>query len=226
MRFNLYIKALAMALAIGILGGCAATKPYDYTAFRESRPRSILVLPPLNSTPDVRATYSMLSHMTSPLAEAGYYVFPVTLVDETFRENGLAQPTEMHAAPPAKLREIFGADAALYVNVTKYGASFQVLNSATVVSADAKLVDLKTGKTLWAKSATASSSEGQNQVGGGLAGLLITAIVKHFGSESSDCVDCQWPFACGWCTSRYFVWSTCSQLWQRRQLRHSACPLA
>lgn len=186
MRFNLYIKALAMALAIGILGGCAATKPYDYTAFRESRPRSILVLPPLNSTPDVRATYSMLSHMTSPLAEAGYYVFPVTLVDETFRENGLVQPTEMHAAPPAKLREIFGADAALYVNVTKYGASFQVLNSATVVSADAKLVDLKTGKTLWAKSATASSSEGQNQAGGGLAGLLITAIVKQVLASTLD----------------------------------------
>ncbi len=186
MRFNLYFKILAMTLVIGILGGCATSKPYDYTAFKESRPRSILLLPPLNSTPDVRATYSMFSHMTSPLAEAGYYVFPVTLVDETFKENGLAQPAEMHAASPAKLREIFGADAALYVNVTEYGTSFQVFNSVTVVSADAKLVDLKTGTVLWAKSATASSNEGQNQVGGGLAGLLIAAIVKQVMANTLD----------------------------------------
>jgi hypothetical protein len=103
--------ALLVLLAAGLTTGCATqTKPYDYTAFKESRPASILVLPPINNSPDVAATYSMYSQVTYPLAESGYYVYPVTLVDETFRQNGLNNPPEMHEVTLKKLREIFGAD--------------------------------------------------------------------------------------------------------------------
>ena len=63
---------------------------YDYTAYKQSRPRSILVLPPLNESPEVAASHSMLSQVTMPLAEAGYYVLPVALVDETFKQNGMS----------------------------------------------------------------------------------------------------------------------------------------
>ena len=42
---------------------------------------------------------------------------PVAMVAEAFKENGLTQPSDMHATSPAKLREIFGADAALYITV-------------------------------------------------------------------------------------------------------------
>src|SRR5512143_3001912 len=112
-----------------LLGGCTIEHPdVDYTAFRESKPRSILVLPPLNNSPDIRATYSFLSTVTKPLAEAGYYVFPVALVDQTFKENGLPNPGEMHQVPFEKLREIFGADATLYITVTQYGSSYQILH--------------------------------------------------------------------------------------------------
>ncbi len=185
MRLNQFIKVFLITGFLISLYGCATVKPYDYTAFRESKPKSILVLPPLNSTTDVRATYSMLSQATLPLAEAGYYVFPVSLVNEAFLENGLTQPSDIHAASHAKLREIFGADTALYVNVTKYGTSYNVLRSAAVVEAEAKLVDLKTGKTLWERKASAASDEGQ-QSSGGLIGVLVTAIVKQIASAAFD----------------------------------------
>ncbi|MDZ4130552.1 MAG: DUF799 family lipoprotein, partial [Hydrogenophaga sp.] len=58
--------------------------------------------------------------------------------------------------------------------------------SATVVSAQARLVDLKTGQQLWAGSATASSDEGQNQGSGGLVGLLVTALVKQVLASALD----------------------------------------
>lgn len=45
---------VAVLLLAGLLGGCAKQQPYDYTAFRESRPASILVLPPLNESPDLK----------------------------------------------------------------------------------------------------------------------------------------------------------------------------
>lgn len=159
------LKLLAAGLALTVLGGCVAPKTVDYSAYKQARPKTILVLPPLNTSPDVKASYSLLSQVTFPLAEAGYYVLPITLVDETFRQNGLTTPDDIHQAPANKLRDIFGADAALYITVTEYGTRYMVISSETAVTATAKLVDLKSGTTLWTGSARASSEEGGNNGG-------------------------------------------------------------
>jgi hypothetical protein len=178
---------LIPALFVLVLSGCATPSPtLDYTAYKASNPKSILVLPPVNNTPDVRASYSMLSQVTFPLAESGYYVVPVSLVDETLRENGVTQAQDAHELPTNKLQEIFGADAVLYITMTQYGTVYQVLDSHTTVSATARLVDLRTQQVLWTGSATASSAEQQNQQQGGLASLLITAIAKQIASTVSD----------------------------------------
>ncbi|MDO8413877.1 MAG: DUF799 domain-containing protein [Gallionellaceae bacterium] len=172
------LKRMILCLVPLLITACATPTQYDYTAYRQSKPHSILVLPPLNNSPDIQATYSVLSTVSQPLAEAGYYVFPVALVDQTFKENGLLNPGEMHQAPLKKIREIFGADAALYITVTKYGGSYQLLSSDVVVAAQATLVDTRTGQLLWAGMASASDAEG-NSNNGGLAGLLVTALVKQ-----------------------------------------------
>lgn len=184
------IKRIAQwlaCLAIAALAtGCASHKPYDYTAYKQSRPRSLLVLPPLNESPEVAASYGMLSQVTMPLAEAGYYVLPVTLVDETFKQNGMSTASDIHGVAPAKLKDIFGADAALYVTVSKYGTRYSVISSDTVVSASAKMVDLKSGAVLWSGFATASNNEGNNNSGGGLVGLLVTAALKQIINSATD----------------------------------------
>jgi hypothetical protein len=168
------------------LAGCAiSTQQVDYTAYKASRPRSILVLPPVNESPDIKATYGILSQITLPLAESGYYVLPVALVDETFRQNGLTTPNDIQSVPPRKLREIFGADAALYITISEYGTKYQVIQSATLVAASAKLIDLKTGDTLWTGSASASSAENSNN-SGGLVGLLINAALAQVINTVTD----------------------------------------
>jgi hypothetical protein len=198
-------KRLFAAAAVAVLAaGCAAPRQnLDYTAFKASRPRSIVVLPPLNESPDVKATYSLLSQVTYPLAESGYYVLPVTLVDETFKQNGLTIAGDIHQVAPAKLREIFGADAALYVTVSKYGTSYRLISSVTIVTASARLVDLRTGITLWSGSASASDDEdylyddgylfddgysadkgGSNAKG--LLGALVAAAVKQVLNTVTD----------------------------------------
>lgn len=174
-------------LFVSILAtGCATVQPYDYAAYKQSNPRSILILPPVNNSPDVKATYSMFAQLTYPLAESGYYVYPVTLVDETFKQNGLTAPADIHAVAPSKLREIFGADAALYVTITQYGAAYTIINSAARVTAGAKLVDLRTGNLLWQGAATASNDEGQNNSNNGLLGLLITAVILQVANSVTD----------------------------------------
>lgn len=182
---TLLMRMILVALG-ALLTGCATQAKYDYSAFRQSKPSSILVLPPLNLSPDVRAPYSMMATVTSPLAEAGYYVFPVALVDQTFRENGMTNPGEAHDAPPAKLAEVFGADAVLYITVNEYGAKYMLLDSQVIVSASARLVDLRNGQLLWEGKASASNAEGRDSSGGGLAAILIGALVRQVANNLGD----------------------------------------
>lgn len=178
--FQIGLVALVM-----LSQGCATKSPFDYSAFRESKPRSILVIPPLNNSPDLTATNSVLAQVTLPLSESGYYVFPVSLVSEAFKQNGLTHPAEMHSVSNLKLREIFGADAALYITIQKFGAVYTVISSETLVVMQGRLVDLRTGRLLWAGTAQASSREGE-QHQGGLAALLVTAIVKQVLASTFD----------------------------------------
>lgn len=178
---------LGALVAAFLLFGCAQqAKTFDYGSYKQYQPKSILVLPPLNNSPDIKGSYGVMSTVTFPLAENGYYVFPVALVDQTFRENGLTAPADMHQAPIAKLHEIFGADAALYITVEKYGAQYVLTNSVITVTAKATLLDLKSGTTLWTGAATARSDEGQQQQQGGLLGALVGALIQQVANNLSD----------------------------------------
>ena len=178
---NRFFKLAAVLAPAVFVAGCATQKsaPYDYRAFEASNPRSILVLPPLNNSPEVKATESMYSTVTYPLAEAGYYVLPVSLVNETFRQNGLTTAADIHSVDTQKLREIFGADAALYLTVEQFGSSYNVLSSVITVSASAKLVDLKTKALLWDGKVTLADNGNQGNNGGGLLGALVQAAVTQ-----------------------------------------------
>ena len=95
----------------------------------------------------------------------------------------MSNPGEMHLAPIAKIREVFGADSALYITVTKYGASYHLVSSDVIVTASAKLIDVRNGQLLWEGTASASDAEGRNNQGG-LAAALITAVVKQVVSNA------------------------------------------
>ncbi len=175
-HFNVFI-ALLLVL---IVSGCASTRTaMDYSAFKQSNPKSILVLPPINHSTEVIAPYAVLSTVTVPLAEAGYYVFPVALVDETFKNNGLTVAEDIHALSPTKLHDIFAADAVMYLEVEQYGTSYAILSSDTVVTVKAKLVDSRTQTVLWQGQASAASSEENNGNSGGIVGMLVEAAVTQ-----------------------------------------------
>lgn len=169
-----------------LLSGCAAqVDPYNYDALKEHAPRSILVIPPLNNSVEVNAPYSYLSTITQPLAEKGYYVFPVSVVDTLLKENGLPTPAEMNEIPLDKIDEFIGADSVLYVVINDWGQKYNVLSSVTVVNGQVKLVSVKTGQLLWdAPFAAQYDANANNQ--GGLVGALVGAIVNQIAGEISD----------------------------------------
>jgi hypothetical protein len=122
--------------------------------------------------------------VTSPLAEYGYYVYPVAVVDELMRQNGCPTPLDMHRVPLAKLREVFGADAVLYLTVKDWGTSYWFFDSVTSVEVEARLVDLSSEEPFWSKSASAAihSSEGAQDP----ITPIFVALVYQVVSSSSD----------------------------------------
>lgn len=170
-----------LSIALGLVG-CQTVKPYDYTNFHAHPPRSILVLPPLNETTAIEGTYGYLTTVTRPIAERGYYVFPIAVVDQFMKDNGLPTAAEMQQAPLAKMAEITGADAVLFLDLKKYGAHYQVINSTVVVEVAAKLIDTRSGLLLW--EGHGAAEQANNGSGNLLADLVAAAITQAINKRS------------------------------------------
>jgi hypothetical protein len=177
------MKNIVKILIPLLLVGCAT--PYNYEKFRAAKPRSILILPPISHSTDVRATYSYLSTVTMPVAEKGFYVYPVAIIDQMMKENGLPSANEMHQASIKKIREIINPDAILYLTLEKYGTTFAVVASTTTVTVSGKLISAITGEVIWEgrASVTPDSSSGNS---GGLLGAVVGAVVKQAVNSSTD----------------------------------------
>ncbi|MCX8648912.1 DUF799 domain-containing protein [Gilliamella sp. B2776] len=183
---NKIIALLGTLLALFMLVGCSTQKgSYDYTAFKESKPASILVLLPTNHSNELSASFGVFSQVTFPLSEAGYYVFPVNLTYEVFKQNGLIVADEIQSVSLAKIRKIFNPDAVLFINIQNYGTNYQIIQSDTRVTLDAKLVDARSEKILWTGSASASSLENQ-QTSNSLISTLISAAITQITNTVRD----------------------------------------
>lgn len=179
-----YLLSLVVVF-VALGSGCASSPDsQDYRAYRERLPKSVLILPPLNNSLEIEAPYVYLSTVTRPLAECGYYVFPVAIIDAFLKENGMPTPGEMHAIALDKIRKVTGADAVLYVTINEWGQQYRILSSTTVVRVEARLVDTATGDILWTGSAQAAESSGDG--GGGLVGMLVAAAIDQIADTVSD----------------------------------------
>src|SRR3984957_19789928 len=161
--------------AVLMLAACAsAPKRYDYANFRTESPRSILVVPVTNKSVDVNAPDYFLSSIATPLAERGYYVFPVNMVKSVLSDDGLSDADLVHSGDPRRLGELFGADAVMYVAIERWDAKYVVLATTVTVELTYTIKSAHTGQTLWSNhQQIAYKSQGS---GGGLAGLLADAI--------------------------------------------------
>lgn len=174
-----FLPFLAAALAAAAFQGCAtAPKPKDYSAFRAAAPRSVLIVPVVNRSVDVNAPDYFLSTLAIPVAERGYYVFPVDLVKHLLQENGMSDADLVHQADPGKLCSLFGADSVLYVSIERWDARYLLLTTQVTVNFDYKLKDCKTGDLLWAERKGMVYSPQQNQSSGSPLATLVSMAVS------------------------------------------------
>jgi hypothetical protein len=162
-------------LVAALFAACAQPAKKDYSKLVSSSPRALLVVPVVNKSVDVDAADYFLSTLSVPLAERGYYVFPVNLVKRMLEDDGLADASLVHGTDPVRLCALFGADAVLFVTIEQWTAKYLFLTTQVTVEFDYVLKDGRTGEELWKDHETGVYSSDSG--GGGLAGAIAAAIV-------------------------------------------------
>ena len=172
------IKIWPAVVALGLLAtGCATPPRSNYTQFRAENPRSLLVVPVVNRSVDVDAPDYFLSTISRPIAERGYYVFPVNLVKRVMEDEGLADADMVHANDPRKLSKMFGSDAVLYISIQRWDAQYAIITTTVTVELQYELKSGRSGETLWANKQKLVYQPQGSSSGNPMADLIVKAIV-------------------------------------------------
>lgn len=172
-----WMKAALLFATATLLAGCATPgHGFDYSAFRSADPRSILIVPVVNRSVDVDASDYFLSAISQPVAERGYYVFPVNMVKRVMEQDGLADADMVHSADPTRLAALFGADSVLYVSIERWDAQYAVLTTTVTVELSYVLKDGHTGGELWKSSQKIVYQPQSNSSGNIFADLIVAAV--------------------------------------------------
>jgi hypothetical protein len=166
-------KIILIVGLVCLVSGCASVPKKDYTKFNSASPRSILIIPVVNKSVNVDAPNYFLSSISIPIAEQGYYVFPVNMIKRVLEDDGLSDADMVHNAPVEKLASLFGADAVLYISIERWDARYVVFSTTITVSLNYVIKDGKTGDVLWADSRIVQFTPSSNSSGNPLADLIV-----------------------------------------------------
>ena len=167
---------LLLVVSIIFMIGCATT-PKDYNKFNAANPHSILIVPVVNESVDVDAPDYFLSTISKPVAEQGYYVFPVNMVKRILEDEGLSDANLVHNAPTEKLCSLFGSDAVLYITITRWDAKYVLIATTITVSLEYVIKDGKTGEVLWEEKRTIQYTPQRTDSGSWIVDLLTDVAI-------------------------------------------------
>lgn len=174
-------KSLAVAALAGaaLLAACATgPTPKSYAALRAENPRSVMVVPALNSTVNVDAADYFVSTISRPVAERGYYVFPAHMVKGVLEDEGLSDAGLVHQADASRFGSLFGCDTVLFVEIQKWESQYVVISTSTNVAFEYTLKSCRTGQVLWSDHQEMTYSPQASSSGNLLADLLVQAVVS------------------------------------------------
>jgi len=179
MRLRKMITVAAVAAGAALLTACVTgPSPKSYAGLRAAAPRSVLVVPALNSTVNVDAADYFVSTISRPVAERGYYVFPAHMVKRMLEDEGLSDAGLVHQADASQFGGLFGCDTVMFVEIQKWESQYVVISTSTNVEFAYTLKSCRTGEVLWTNTQALSYSPQASSSGNPLADLLVQAIVS------------------------------------------------
>lgn len=169
-------SVILAGVMLWIVGTGCATAKKDYTLFRQANPRSILVVPAINNSPEVDAETYFLATVSLPLAERGYYLFPVNMTRELLIEAGLDDPGLVHQTDPRRLGELFGADAILYIQIEDWTAKYLLISTTVTVAFSYVLKDASSGEEIWNHHEEMEYTPDSSDTGNFMTDLIVSVV--------------------------------------------------
>ena len=172
------LRCLVVGMCMLAVTGCV-TQPtkVDQSALLAAAPRSILVVPTINRSLDVDAPNYVLAALPIPIAEKGYYVFPVNTTKFVLEQEGFYEAEQIHQQPTQTLAKLFGSDAVLYVAIKQWDAKFAVFTTVVTVDFDYRLVS-KDGQELWKENKRMQYQPQNNNNAASPMAALLSAVIS------------------------------------------------
>lgn len=143
---------LLLASQILVLVGCASpmvTKQEAFPKMYSEPPLSILVVPAINHSTAADAPDLYSTTIAHPIAEAGYYVMPLPLTNFLLNQEGITDGAQLREVDASKFKQLFDADAVLFVTINQWDTNYYVTGGNVTVGAEFDLVSTKTSEVLW-----------------------------------------------------------------------------
>lgn len=191
------LRPIALAGLLVLFGGCAAkrtsaelpTRDQLSPAMYAERPRTLLVLPPMNATTDAEAKGHYMTTIEAPLAQMGYYVFPIELVSEIMKQEGVYDTELLYKLPLQKFRDYFDTDAVMFTRITKWDVAYGVVASTLRVTIAAEIRSTRTGRLLWHDQGTITADLSGGVSSSSLTGLLVNIVSTAVQTAAADYVE-------------------------------------
>jgi hypothetical protein len=113
----------------------------------------------------------MLSTLAVPLAEKGYYVFPINTTKYVLEQEGFYEGERIQQQSPATIAGLFHADAILFVTINRWDAKYVLLTTTVTVDFDYRIV-YKDGTELWKANQQMVYSPQKSNSGNAIANLI------------------------------------------------------
>lgn len=182
------LRHLSLLWALLALVACAPQVSYTTADFARYKPKSVLVLPPENLTPNTEVLEKSYPYIYSYLAQRGYYAVSPELALQLFEANKLNDPGRVNQLPTAKFNEVFGVDAVLRTKVTEWSSKYIVLSSSVTVGFSMELLDAKTGTLLWKRENMLSRQpdNSNNSLLGAMVNAALNAAISPYEPIASE----------------------------------------
>jgi len=154
MKITSRIRVLFISLVVLGLSGCVTpptyvTKGEEFPSMYVEKPRSLLIMPPINLSTAAEAKDYYATTVEMPIALHGYYTFPYQLTADVLKQQGIYDSELVYDIPLNKFYDYFGADAVLFTKIVHWDTSYTVVSSTLTVSIDAEIKSTKTSAVLW-----------------------------------------------------------------------------
>ena len=191
MNITSRIKALLISLVVLGVSGCVSpptyvTKGEEFPSMYVEKPKSLLIMPPINLSTAAEAKDYYATTVEMPIALHGYYTFPYQLTADVLKQQGIYDSELVYDVPLNKFYDYFGADAVLFTKIVHWDTAYTVLASTLTVSIDAEIKSTKTSEVLWRHNGTVVIDLSVSGGSGGLAGLVVNAIATAINTAAAD----------------------------------------